>query len=360
MTAALESVLVTGGCGFVGAHIVRRLLNTPSPDTGLAQVSVVSRNPKNKDPRVAYHAANITNETEMKELFEKIKPQVVIHTVSPDPLDTNALQGTNVDGTMILLHCATACPETRAFVYTSSDSACQPTQEVVTEDKVKLYDEHHYNNPYGKTKAIGDSMVLAANSPNLRTATLRVPAIYGEDDRNIIPQLLESIRKGEHKMQIGDNTNFFEFCYVGSVAEAHILAAKALLRVDAGIQDPKLKVDGEAFFITDGKSRKFFDFARDCYAAAGAPVAENEIKVIPLWVVQSMASTGEWAYRIFTLGTKKPKMARQSIDHLGGGAYWSIEKARQRLGYEPVLSQEEAIERSVKWGMKEAGMEKSS
>lgn len=75
MTAALESVLVTGGCGFVGAHIVRRLLNTPSPDTEPAQVSVVSRTPKNKDPRVAYHAANITNETEMKELFEKVKPQ---------------------------------------------------------------------------------------------------------------------------------------------------------------------------------------------------------------------------------------------------------------------------------------------
>ena len=119
MTAALESVLVTGGCGFVGA---------PSPDTEPVQVSLVSRNPKNKDSRVTYHAANITNETEIQELFEKVKPQVVIHTVSPDPLDTNALQGTNVDGTMILLRCATACPETRAFIYTSSDSACQPTR----------------------------------------------------------------------------------------------------------------------------------------------------------------------------------------------------------------------------------------
>ncbi|OCL05806.1 NAD(P)-binding protein [Glonium stellatum] len=321
------SVLVTGGCGFLGAHIVRRLLDNSSLDAEPVEVSV----------------------SEMKELFEKVKPQVIIHTASPDPLDTGALQKTNVDGTKILLRCATVCPETRAFVYTSSDSACQPTQEPIAEDKVKLYDEHHYNNLYGKTKAIGDTMVLEASSSDLHTATLRIPAIYGEEDHNFIPQLLESVRKGEHKMQIGNNGKLFEFCYVGSAAEAHILAAKELLRADEGVQDPR--VDGEAFFIIDGVSRKFFDFARDAYAAAGAPVAPDEIKIIPLWAIQLMASTGEWAYRIFTLGTKKPKMARQSIDHLDGGAYWSIDKARRRLGYKPVLSQEDAIKQSVKWGL---------
>lgn len=249
----VKSILITGGCAFVGCHIVQQLLERSTSDNQSVQVSVASRHPKNKDSRVTYHSANITDRADMTALLDKVKQQAVIHTFSPDPLDIAALHGTNVDGTRILLDWATACPATRAFVYTSSDYACQPTRDVVTEDQVNLYNAQHYNNPYSKTKAIADAMVLTENGPDLRTSVLRIPAIYGEDDSDMIPQLLESICKGEHKMQIGDNAPFFEFCYVDSAAQAHVLAVEELVRADQieGPSDPALKMDGEAFFISD-------------------------------------------------------------------------------------------------------------
>jgi sterol-4alpha-carboxylate 3-dehydrogenase (decarboxylating) len=350
-TVQLGHVLVTGGSGFLGSHIVRRLVAEPG-----AMVFSVSRNPRNRDTRVKYRAVDIANESKLRDLFEEIRPRVVIHTVSPSPTDKKAvLQRTIVDGTKALLRCAADCPETRAFIYTSSDSAVaspsSPDQKL-REVNAQLYNEKNFNNPYGRSKALADAAVLAADSANLRTATLRLPGIYGEGDTNFIPQLLTSLRKGEHKMQLGDNKKMFEFVYVESATEAHVLAAKALLRPDTasdGRRSPK--VHGEAFFITDGKPQYFFDFAREAYAAAGHPVAPNEIKRMPLGVVQVMASIGEWAYWIFTFGHLAPKMRRQNIDHLDKGCHWSIEKARERLGYAPVVDQHDAIERSMKWAM---------
>ena len=347
----LGTVLVTGGCGFLGAHIVQRLLN--DPDGPPASVAIVSRsaskrpNHKQTDPRVTYHRADIANDAAIAALFEQLKPQFVIHTSSPkNTSDANILQRINVEGTRKLLKYAKACKETRAFVYTSSDSAQKPSQELLTEDQAQLWDETTFNNPYGRTKAAAETLVLAANGADLRTATLRVPGIYGENDNNFIPRIMESMRKNEQNMQLGDNKKLFEFLYVESAAEAHVLAAKALLRTNGGTRP-----DGEAYFITDGQALPFFDFMRQCYAAAGAPVKPEEVKKIPLGLVQMMASIGEWVYMIFTLGTIKPHMRRQEIDHLDAGCHWSIEKARDRLGYQPLIDQDAAIRKTMKWAV---------
>ncbi|KAI9688929.1 MAG: hypothetical protein M1820_010210 [Bogoriella megaspora] len=349
----LGTVLVAGGCGFLGAHIVRRLLNDPSAPAAVAVVSRSASTRPNQpiDSRVTYHNADIANDSAMATLFEQLEPQTVIHTSSPkNTSNIEALHLTNVEGTKVLLKHAKACKRTRVFVYTSSDSAQKPTQELLTEDKAQLWTETVYNNPYGKTKATADRMVRAANGSDLRTATLRVPGLYGEDDNNFIPQVVTSLRKGEQKMQLGNNMKLFEFLYIESAAEAHQLAVKALLRAD---RDATLSPspDGEAYFISDGHAIPFFDFLRKCYAAAGTPVKPEEVKKIPLTLVQIMASIGEWLYRIFTWDTIKPQMRRQNIDHLDGGCHWSIEKAKERLGYQPLIDQDMAIQKTMKWAM---------
>ncbi|KAM5442405.1 putative 3beta-hydroxysteroid-4alpha-carboxylate 3-dehydrogenase [Microsporum ferrugineum] len=341
-------VLVTGGCGFLGAHIVQQLLDDPRPFA----VAVVSRNPsaasRHHDSRASYHAADITNMPQIEALFNQIQPQVVIHTASAlHTASSRELHHTNVQGTRVLLQCAAACDKTLAFVYTSSDSAVVPSQKLLVESEAQLYTETSYRNLYCKTKAIADAAVLAANSPSLRTATIRIPGLYGENDTNFIPQLVSSIRKGEYKTQIGPNNKLFEFVYVKSAANAHVLAAKSLLSTDTG--GPK--VDGEAFFVTDGKPQPFFDFARKAYAAAGYPVASDQVTVIPLGVMLVIASMIEWAYYIFTLGRKRSQITRDGIEHLDSGCHWSIDKARHRLGYAPVMEQDEAIEQTMKWAM---------
>lgn len=84
------------------------------------------------------------------------------------------------------------------------------------------------SNAYARTKGEAERMVLAANGLDLRTATLRLPAIYGKNDHNFLPQLVQGIKKNENHIQLGKSEKLWEFVYVKNATEAHILAVKAL------------------------------------------------------------------------------------------------------------------------------------
>ncbi|KAF2179526.1 hypothetical protein K469DRAFT_301053 [Zopfia rhizophila CBS 207.26] len=110
-------------------------------------------------------------------------------------------------------------------------------------------------------------------------------------------------------MQIGSNDKMFEFVYVISAASTHILVTRALVLTVQG-------ADGESYFVTDVSPQPFFDFFRKCYAAVGHPVAPEEVKALPFWLVRIMASVGEWAYWIFMVGMVNLKLRKQKIEHL--------------------------------------------
>lgn len=312
----LDSVLVIGGCGYLGSNLVRFLLEEPT----CSSVHVMSRNPVNNiHQRAIYHVGDVSSRyvlyihnllkfyftllitvqilstpstkvldqhilinpsDQVATLLEKIKPKVIFHTASPKYTDTEkTLRRTNIDGTNVLLKSALASPAVKALVYTSTDSAIvQKPGHLLTEETAELYTEKSNVSAYAKTKAIADAMVLGANSLNLHTAVIRIPGLYGPNDDNCMGSLLKSLKKGQQKVQVGNNDKHFEFVYVDSACAAHILAAKALTSPDQ--ESAVFKVDGEAFFISDGASLPYFDFARKVYAFAGHPVLKEDIQII--------------------------------------------------------------------------------
>ncbi|KAI4274953.1 MAG: hypothetical protein LQ337_003559 [Flavoplaca oasis] len=347
---SLRSVLVIGGCGFLGYEIVRLL----AKESGCS-IAVTSRNPQ--EPRVdgiTYHACDITDVDSLQTLLANVQPQVIIHSASPlfflDKVDKSALHQTNILGTQNLLKAAISTKSVRALIYTSSSSIhIRSSKSLITED-APLVDRSTSTDEYAITKAIADTTVLEANSSELRTICLRLPAIYGERDTQLIPGSLAVLRDGNTHMQLGNNKNLYDAVYVGNAAYAHVLAAKALLK-----DEPLAGVAGEAFFITDDAPIPFWDFQRELYAAAGSPTDLTQVRVIPAWVGMGMAALVEYVYWIFTFGKKLPPKGfrRDVLRYAVEDKSHCIDKAKARLGYRPLVDKDEGIRRGVAWTLQQ-------
>ena len=343
----LGSVLVVGGCGFLGYEIVSMLVKVPC-----CQISVLSRNPRQPYiTGVSYHACDIADVDSLRPLILSIQPQIIIHTASPlfydDEIDKNLLHQVNVVGTQNLLALATSTSSVKAFIYTSTSSVHAGADFKFIAESAPVLDRSSRSNEYGITKAIADTMVLGANCKELQTLCLRPPVIYGERDSQLIPGVLALLRDKKTNIQLGDNNNLYDAIYVGNAASAHIAAAKAL-------SDPvttKSKIDGEAFFITDDNPIPFWDFQRKIWTAAGDKTPAASIHVIPAWVVMTMAAIVEYLFWIGSLGQKLPPktLRRDVLRYTIHNRTFCIDKAKERLGYEPLVSTDEGIKRGVEW-----------
>ncbi|KUJ10122.1 NAD(P)-binding protein [Mollisia scopiformis] len=112
-----EVALVTGGCGLVGFHIVKALLQDPN----FSSIHVVSRNPtKNLLTGVQYHAGSISCGEDVRALFSNIQPTVVFHVASPASEGSSAgfnyFYDANVVGIKLLLEHAMKSQATKFFI----------------------------------------------------------------------------------------------------------------------------------------------------------------------------------------------------------------------------------------------------
>lgn len=117
----LGKVLVVGGCGFLGSHIVSYIVKH-HPQTKVAVLDLRTNSNRNASPNVSYHDGDITDHAAMQAIFSQVKPDAVIHTASPHfNLKPEIHDKVNVQGTKTLIKVAQDTG-VKAFVYTSSAS----------------------------------------------------------------------------------------------------------------------------------------------------------------------------------------------------------------------------------------------
>jgi sterol-4alpha-carboxylate 3-dehydrogenase (decarboxylating) len=142
-------------------------------------------------------------------------------------------------------------------------------------------------------------MVLEANGTgeaSTLTTALRLCTPFGDNHEESTNAIVENARQGKLRFQTGDGKNLSDWTYIENGARAHVLAAQALLRAHdlSNPVDEDERVDGEAFFITNGEPVPFWQFLRALGAAAGYPTRDDEIRVLPPWFVLTMAFASEW------------------------------------------------------------------
>jgi sterol-4alpha-carboxylate 3-dehydrogenase (decarboxylating) len=123
------------------------------------------------------------------------------------------------------------------------------------------------------------------------------------------------------------------------------------MRIDASVppkpEDEDMRVDGEAFVITNDEPWPFWDFVLTVGAKAGYPVKKEEVWVVPAWAFYAMAVAAEWGVWAVSFGKKESNLNRQMVKYMTINRTFDITKAKKRLGYRPQVGVEEAIQRAV-------------
>ncbi len=348
---SLGSVLVVGGCGFLGSRIVRQLLESHNTSS-LAVVDI--KTDRARLPNVSYHDADISSQEDVKSCFRQLRPDVVFHTASPNPISPmSSLEKINVGGTQNLLKVAQDIGCVKAFIYTSSSSVLHDSiSDMVGADETSpvLYMPVQ-KSAYAHSKALADDLVLRANREKgtMLTTSLRPSGMFGEDDPGTVKPMVEAAASGRYRYQVGSGKNLFDWTYIGNAVEAHIRAAYVLLEDHSkplSSIPSNRRVDGESFLITNDEPMAFWEFARSLGAAAGYPTKKKDIRAIPITVGLAMAAIAEWAVWIFSLGQKKSKMNVSGIRYSTINRTFRIEKAKSRLRYKPEINMAEGIRRA--------------
>jgi len=348
----LGNVVVIGGCGFLGHHVVNQLVESYTCKVSVVDIRT-TRNRRPESDGVKYFDGDMTSLDSLRSIFEQVKPTVVIHTASPLAVAETPpafLHKVNVQGTKCVIE---ACRETgvKALVYTSSASVISDSvHDLINADErwpvLRGKDQTDY---YAETKAEAEEAVLAANRTgpsNLLTACIRPAGIFGEGDVQLVPPMMDLLFTGKTNFQVGHNTNLFDFTYVGNVAHAHLLAAHLLSTSKLSIAPlDHEKVDGEAFIVTNDAPIYFWDFPRNLWALAGSKEGTERVWTITKEVGIPLAAVAE---NLLPLIGRQSKLTRRSIRFSCMTRYYNIGKAKQRLGYRPIVSMKEGTERAVK------------
>jgi UDP-glucose 4-epimerase len=238
--------LVTGGAGYIGAHIVRALADAGLPPVVLDDLSSGRRGfvPEG----VPFVEASILDRDAVERTLREYGCVGVIHVAGfkyagvsvQRPLHTYAQ---NVDGTRVVLEAMEAAGVGNLVFSSSAAVFGTPTVPLVTEDLPKSP-----TSPYGESKLIGewlirDQGVATAESDHpLRHTSLRYfnvvgsgdPDVYDVSPHNLFPIVFEKLIAGETPMINGDDyatedgTNVRDYVHVADIAAAHVVAARRL------------------------------------------------------------------------------------------------------------------------------------
>jgi dTDP-glucose 4,6-dehydratase len=240
-----ETMLVTGGCGFIGSCFILQQIQQ-YPDLRLINLDLLTYagNLENvrevaEDPRYTFVHADVADRPAVEAVFAQYHPTLVVHFAAESHVD-RSIDGpdvfvrTNVLGTQVLLDVARkqwqedTCMDTARFLYVSTDEVYG---DLPLESTAKFTEDSplHPNSPYSVSKAAGDMMAQAYHRTyGMPTLITRSSNNYGprQYPEKLIPLTIKRALAGEPIPVYGDGRNVRDWLYV----EDNCHAIDAVLR----------------------------------------------------------------------------------------------------------------------------------
>lgn len=223
-------VLVTGGLGFIGSHVVDRLIRAGIETVIVDNMSGASGS-YYRNPSASFYPYDIRDEI-LEEVFSREQPQAVIHLAAQIDVresQRNPLFDANVNivGTLNVLRMCEQ-HQVQKLVYASS-AAVYGNPEYLS------IDEKHPLNPescYGVSKSVPESYIrMFASLHGLKYTILRLANVYGprqnsHGEAGVVSVFLDRIKQGKELVIYGDGEQTRDFVYVEDVAKAFVEAVR--------------------------------------------------------------------------------------------------------------------------------------
>lgn len=318
------NILVTGGGGFLGSHVARRLRARGD------QVRVLGRHryPALTAAGIECCQGSILTPGVARRACEGMDAVVHAAAVAGVWGARRLFWQTNHVGTEVLLaECrAAGC---RRFVYTSSPSVVFGRDAICGGDETLPYPARYLAH-YPASKAAAERVVLAANGPDLLTCAIRPHLIWGPGDPHLIPRLLAAARAGQLR-QVGDGSNLVDITYIDNAAQAHVQALDRLC--------PGSPVCGQPYFIGDAQPVRLWDWIRELLRRHGLPPPGRPISYRTAYALGALLET---VYRVLPL-PGEPRLTRFVAAQFALSHWFSHAKAERDFGYRPETDNETGL-----------------
>jgi len=316
-----ETAFVTGGSGFIGSRLLRRLAEGGSrvralarSDRSAAAVESLGAEPVRGDLGdvdsmaagaegcdVTFHLAANVAEWGTREEFERAN---VTGTA-------NALEASRGAGVRRFVHCGT-----EAAILAGQELDGADESEPLRPDSPALY---------SATKAEAEALVRAADGDGIETVVVRPRFVWGAGDTTLLPEIVTQVEAGRFAW-IDGGAHRTSITHVGNVVEGLLAAAER-------------GHGGEAYFVTDGEPVGFRDFISELLRTQGV---EPPDRTAPGWLVGGIARGGELAWKVLPL-KGSPPLTRFAFWAASKECVLDDSKARSELGYMPVVSHDEGL-----------------
>jgi nucleoside-diphosphate-sugar epimerase len=311
-------ILITGGTGFLGGHLIPKLVSSGH------EVIALARSSKDSPKLSAMGAAPIAGDLETSDSIALPPIDAAVHGAAyfrfagpREPYFT-----ANVEGTRALLRAAERAGA-KSFVHISAAG-------VIMDDKgsrVRNADERARTYPdsfsgYIASKAQAEEVALAANKPGFRTIALRPPAVWGPGD-NFSKLLPEAISSG--KFAFIDQGDYpFATGHVNNVIEG----VQCALERGQG---------GRAYLIRDQEVTTFREFVGLIANSQGVSI--DGVRSMPYWLAFNVGRLME-IFAALTFKKDDPPLSRSLVRMIGREFTVDDSVARRELGYVGKTSRE--------------------
>lgn len=322
--------LVTGGGGFLGGAIVRMLREQGD------QVVSISRSSYAELDKLGVEQVK----GDLADLNAVLKAadgcDIIYHVAAKAGIwgRYDSFYQANVVGTQNILE---ACHQLgiSKLVYTSSPSVVFDGSDVEGGNESLPYPAH-FEAFYPQTKALAEQLVLAANSPQLATVSLRPHLIWGPGDNHLVPRIITKGKSGKLR-RIGNRLCLVDTVYVDNAARAHLQAAEKLA--------PGSSVAGKAYFISNGEPIELWEMVNRILAAGGVAPVNRSISAEAAYAIGTICEKLWGWFRL----SGEPPMTRFVARELATSHWFDISAARNDFGYQPEVGTEEGLTRLTQW-----------